>query len=107
MGPGGVHGFEDAVPHFDAGGHLRTHSEIERLRHRARRRRARVRMEEVEAGTSALGSFGMVCAVLAYDCGGAGGDWAVVGVGEEEGGRWVKTETFTAGIRLVLDEQDR
>ena len=85
MGPGGVHGFEDAVPHFDAGGHLRTHSEIERLRHRARRRRATVRMEEVEAGTSALGSFGLVCAVLATIVAVPVGIGAVVGSGRRRG----------------------
>jgi len=68
MGPGGyVHGFDNDVPHFDQSGHYRTHSEIERSRHRARRKRT-VRIEEAEAeagSVSSLGGFVMVCGVLA------------------------------------------
>ena len=86
MGPGGyVYGVnEEEVRHFDAGGHLRTHSEIERLRHRARRRRA-VRFEGEEVGTSALGSFGLVCAVLATIVAVPVGIGAVVGTGKRRG----------------------
>lgn len=68
MGPGGyVRGFDNDVPHFDQSGHFRTHSEIERSRHRARRRRT-MRIEEAEAeagGVSSLGNFVLVCGVLA------------------------------------------
>lgn len=52
VGPGGhAMGFDNDVSHFDHKGHRRTHSDIERTRHRARRKRsARVSEPEFEHG---------------------------------------------------------
>ena len=68
MGPGGyAQGFDNDVPHFDQRGHYRTHSEIERSRHRARRRgvEGRIHEAELEQGSiSGMGNFVLVCGVL-------------------------------------------
>lgn len=68
MGPGGyTTGYDNDVPHFDHRGHYQTHSEIERTRHKARRKRTDVRVEqaEMDRGTSALFGFVMLSGVLA------------------------------------------
>ena len=85
-----MYGFDNDVPHFDQGGHFRTHSEIERSRHRARRRRT-VRVEEAEeevGGGSSLGGFVMVCGVLATILA------VPVGIGAVIGGRRRRVEDF-------------
>ncbi|KAF2166710.1 hypothetical protein M409DRAFT_54504 [Zasmidium cellare ATCC 36951] len=66
MGPSGfAMGFDSDVPHFDNRAHTQTHSEIERTRHKARRKRA-VRVEEPEsvAGNSVLFNFFVLTGIL-------------------------------------------
>ena len=68
MGPGGyTQGFDNDVPHFDQRGHYQTHNDIERTRHKARRRRmeGRIHEAELEGGTSNLMNFLLVSGVLA------------------------------------------
>ena len=75
MGPGGyTSGFDNDVPHFDQRGHYRTHNDIERTRHKARRRTGgigggRVREEDLMgdggAGDGAGMRFVLVCGILA------------------------------------------
>ena len=64
-GPGGfTSGFDNDVRHFDQEGHLRTHSTIEQMRHRARRK-GRVRVDEGDyAGRSSLFNFVVISGVL-------------------------------------------
>ncbi len=72
-GPGGFNmGDDNDVPHFDRQGHWRTHSEIERTRHSARRAKRVRREEEMEdggGGYSAGWGFVMLCGVLAATVG--------------------------------------
>ncbi|KAK3680317.1 hypothetical protein LTR37_021342 [Vermiconidia calcicola] len=67
-GPGGfTSGYDNDVPHFDQRGHYQTHSQIERTRHKARRKHVdHIRMEAAEAdrGTSVMLSFFMLGGVL-------------------------------------------
>jgi curved DNA-binding protein CbpA len=68
-GPGGfASGYDSDVPHFDHRGHYQTHSEIERTRHKARRKQSQtVRREEAEAyerGTSTGLGFVTISIVL-------------------------------------------
>ncbi|KAK3112373.1 hypothetical protein LTR53_011413 [Teratosphaeriaceae sp. CCFEE 6253] len=65
-GPGGfAAGFDNDVRHFDQRGHYKTHSTIEQMRHRARRR-ARVQVDEEgdRGGASAGFTFVMICGIL-------------------------------------------
>lgn len=67
MGPGGfTAGFDNDVPHFDNRAHTQTHSQIERMRHKARRKRT-VHFEEAEmtgGGNSVLFNFFMLTGIL-------------------------------------------
>ncbi|KAK4496157.1 hypothetical protein PRZ48_012137 [Zasmidium cellare] len=66
MGPGGfTTGFDGDVPHFDNRAHTQTHSDLERTRHKARRKRT-VRVEEPEsvAGNSVLFNFFVITGIL-------------------------------------------
>lgn len=67
MGPGGfATGMDNDVPHFDNLSHTKTHSDIERTRHRTRRKRA-VRVEDVDlegSGSSAIFNFLVLCSML-------------------------------------------
>ncbi|CAK3868564.1 -domain-containing [Lecanosticta acicola] len=66
MGPGGfAQGVDNDVPHFDNRAHTRTHSEIERNRHRTRRKRA-VRYEEADlgGGSSSIFNFFVISGLL-------------------------------------------
>ncbi|EMC97530.1 hypothetical protein BAUCODRAFT_33248 [Baudoinia panamericana UAMH 10762] len=97
-GPGGfTTGFDNDVNHFDHEGHYRTHSDIERTRHRARRKLHHgvrgVRGEEIEyeSGGSMLFNFLMVSGVLVFAFGGSamamgvfGARW---GMGQGRGGK--------------------
>lgn len=53
------------MPHFDRRSHYQTHSEIEKTRHKARRKRT-IRADDVEYGTgnSVLFNFLMLSGVL-------------------------------------------
>ncbi|KAK5110702.1 hypothetical protein LTR62_005579 [Meristemomyces frigidus] len=83
-GPGGfTSGFANDVGHFDHEGHLRTHSSIERTRHKARRRpAARIRIDEAGEsdyrGSSAVVNFFVISGVLVLVVGVSG---VVVGGG--------------------------
>lgn len=73
-GPGGfTAGFDNDVPHFDQRGHYQTHSQIERTRHRARRKQ-QIRHEEAEGGGShsMAFSFLMLSTVLLVIFGASG-----------------------------------
>lgn len=67
MGPGGfAMGFDGDVPHFNNEAHTQTHSDLERTRHKARRKRT-VRVEDIEvdtSGNSVLFNFFMLTGVL-------------------------------------------
>ncbi|KAF2770061.1 DnaJ-domain-containing protein, partial [Teratosphaeria nubilosa] len=68
-GPGGfTQGFDNDVRHFDQKGHYRTHSEIERTRHKARRKQYTISEDDIAAaaagGTSTLANFVMISGVL-------------------------------------------
>lgn len=71
MGPGGfATGSDSDVSHFDHKGHYQTHSEIERTRHRARRKRSidAIRLEEEAAERSGMGmglGFLVISGILA------------------------------------------
>ena len=68
MGPGGfTAGFDNDVPHFDQRGHYETHSTIERMRHRAKRKKEVPADDELEygPGRSVLFNFIMLSGVLA------------------------------------------
>jgi curved DNA-binding protein CbpA len=83
-GPGGfTSGFDNDVRHFDQAGHHRTHSEIERTRHKARRKR-RVNAAELESeygGGSVLFNFVMISGILGVIFGISG---AIAGTGGAE-----------------------
>lgn len=70
-GPGGfTSGFDNDVRHFDQQGHYRTHSDIERTRHRARRKYAQtVREDDLDygggGGSSMMVNFFVISGVLA------------------------------------------
>jgi len=68
MGPGGfASGFDNDVPHFDQRGHYRTHSEIEKTRHRARRKKSMTGRNEgvdIDEGSSVLFNFFLVSGAL-------------------------------------------
>lgn len=66
MGPGGfATGSADDVGHFDHRGHYATLSEIERTRHRARRKRAVDAMRAEEEEEARGGGMGMGLAFVA------------------------------------------
>ena len=71
MGPGGfARGFDNDVLHFDRTGHYQTHSDIERTRHRARRKQSpKVNAADLPAdsaggGMSVVFNFLVVSGVL-------------------------------------------
>jgi hypothetical protein len=64
-GPGGfAMGYDNDVRHFDHLGHYRTHSDIERTRHKARRKVVQDAEEEYEGGNSTLFNFFMLSGML-------------------------------------------
>ncbi|KAH9839644.1 DnaJ-domain-containing protein [Teratosphaeria destructans] len=79
-GPGGfTSGFDNDVRHFDQQGHYRTHSGIERTRHKARRKRYPISEDDIAAaatgGTSTLVNFVVISGVLGLGFLGAGAVW--------------------------------
>ncbi|KAK3670474.1 hypothetical protein LTR78_009578 [Recurvomyces mirabilis] len=87
-GPGGfTSGFDNDVRHFDHDGHYKTHSGIERTRHKARRKN-RVYAEDLEGavgGSSALFNFVMISGVLCIIFGVSGGLMSFSSAGKEKG----------------------
>lgn len=58
-------GFDGDVPHFDNRAHTQTHSDLERARHKARRKRTvRVEEQEMTGGNSVLFNFFMLTGIL-------------------------------------------
>lgn len=58
-------GMDNDVPHFNNQAHTQTHSDLERTRHKARRKRT-IRVEEAEpaSGNSLLFNFVMLTGIL-------------------------------------------
>ena len=64
-GPSGYQaGFNNDVPHWDRDGHLRTHDNVEKTRHKARRRSVNVSTDDILNNTSMLFNFVLLSGVL-------------------------------------------
>lgn len=65
-GPSGYQaGFNNDVPHWDREGHFRTHDNVEKTRHKARRRSVNVSTDDILNNTSMLVNFVLLSGVLA------------------------------------------
>ncbi|KAG9548512.1 DnaJ-domain-containing protein, partial [Aureobasidium melanogenum] len=65
-GPAGYQaGFNNDVPHFDRDGHFRTHDNVMKNRHKARRRSDGVTTDDILGSTSMLVNFVLLSGVLA------------------------------------------
>ncbi|KAI7278680.1 hypothetical protein KC345_g5820 [Hortaea werneckii] len=97
-GPGGfTQGFDNDVRHFDQRGHQRTHSHIERNRHRARRRSAKGISEaeiDYSGGNPTVFNFVVVGGVLVLILGITKG---IFGWGERKGKKKVKESEEVKG----------
>ncbi|KAI5201669.1 DnaJ-domain-containing protein [Aureobasidium subglaciale] len=64
-GPSGFQaGYNNDVPHFDREGHFRTHDNVQKNRHRARRRTGDVSTDDILGSTSMLFNFVLLSGVL-------------------------------------------
>ncbi|KAI7081810.1 hypothetical protein KC356_g8866 [Hortaea werneckii] len=101
-GPGGfTQGFDNDVRHFDQRGHQRTHSHIERNRHRARRRSAKGISEaeiDYSGGNPTVFNFVVVGGVLVLILGITRG---IFGWGERKGKKKVKESEEVKGDALA------